>query len=35
MIPIEVFLVAILLVYMLGRRHGAKAFKNKYKDIWK
>ena len=25
MIPIEVFLIAVLLAYFLGRRHGRKA----------
>lgn len=34
MIPIEVFLVALVAAYFYGRHSGVKAFKNKYKDFW-
>lgn len=33
-VPIEVFLVAVLLVYFLGRRHGKMALKKKYQEFF-
>lgn len=34
-VPIEVFLIAVILIYFLGRRHGKKAIKNQFKELWK